>query len=856
MTTPAAHSAHNISRSEAQQRSAILDTASYDVTVDVSGTEPTFPTTTTVHFTCRAPGAHTWIDLVAAAVHSITLNGRAIDPATAFDGTRIALDDLAADNELTIVADGTYMRTGEGLHRFVDPVDNETYLYTQFESADARRMYACFEQPDLKATFQLTVVAPDHWQVLSNSPTPTRTILRPGVARWNFAPSLRMSTYITALVAGPYAEFRDEYAGPNGTYPLGMFCRRSLAEYLDHDEIFLVTKQGFAYFESVFGTPYPFGKYDQIFTAEYNWGAMENAGCVTINEDYIFRSRTTDLAYEQRANTVLHELAHMWFGNLVTMRWWDDLWLNESFAEWAASQASMKATRYTNSWTAFNSVRKSWAYRQDQLPSTHPIAADMVDLDAVRTNFDGITYAKGAAALRQLVAWVGEEEFLAGLRTYFATYAWGNTELSDLLTELEKSSGRDLSSWTAEWLQTSGVNLLRPRITVDADGRYTSVSITQEPPSSPAGLPATLRSHRIRLGLYDRTADGLVRRDTLELDVAGAHTDVPALTGVTQPDLLLLNDDDLTFAKVRLDDRSWRTAVEAMGGLDNSLARSLIWGSAWDMTRDAEVPFGDYLELALAGLLRETDITLVQMTLRQVRTGIDTLAAPALRAGYLERLAATTLAWARESEPSSDHQLACARTFATSCLAPAHLDTLAALLDGSESIPGLAIDTDLRWLFLQRLVVMGRLGDKDIAAELERDNTAAGNQQATFVRASRPTAQAKAEAWTSATTDLDLPNTLLESALAGFQQRDQLELLVPYRERYFAEVVDVWERRTAEMASSVATIGFPAQLIDETTVAMSEEFLARGVNASLARIVSEQADAVRRALRARARDGA
>ncbi len=464
-------------------------------------------------------------------------------------------------------------------------------------------------------------------------------------------------------MAGPYHRVTDSYTGQFGTYPLGVFCRQSLAEFLDADDVFTITKQGFAYFESQFGVAYPFGKYDQSFVPEFNAGAMENAGCVTHHEDYVFRSRVTDAAYEQRSNTILHELAHMWFGDLVTMTWWDDLWLNESFAEWAAHWANANATRHTDAWTTFANLRKAWAYRQDQLPSTHPIAADMVDLDSVRVNFDGITYAKGASALRQLVAWVGEEEFLAGVRNYFVTHAWGNTELRDLLTELEATSGRDLSEWTAEWLQTSGVNLLRPSVEVAADGTYVSVVIEQEPPSSPAGIAPTLRSHRIALGLYDVTESGLVRRERLEIDVVGARTEVPQLAGVRQPDLLLVNDDDLTFAKIRLDERSWDTVAEHLGALVDPLARALVWGAAWDMTRDAEVSTGDFLRLVLSGIDRESDIGVVQGVLRQLKSAIDQFAAPEHRTDYLVRLATAVQGHAEAAEPGSDHQLAFTRGF-------------------------------------------------------------------------------------------------------------------------------------------------------------------------------------------------
>ncbi|MSW11350.1 MAG: aminopeptidase N, partial [Actinobacteria bacterium] len=771
-----------------------------------------------------------------------------------FDGHRIELPNLLAENEVVITADCAYMNTGEGLHRFVDPVDNETYLYTQFESADARRMFACFEQPDLKATFALTVTAPSHWKVVSNSPSPDPEMITPTTSRWTFEATPRMSTYITALVAGPYHEVRDSYTGTFGTYPLGIFCRNSLAQYLDPEDIFDLTKAGFEFFEKQFQIGYPFGKYDQLFVPEFNAGAMENAGCVTFLEDLIFRSRVTDAAYEQRANTILHEMAHMWFGDLVTMTWWDDLWLNESFAEWAAHYANVNATRYVDAWTSFSNQRKAWAYRQDQLPSTHPIAADMVDLDSVRVNFDGITYAKGASALRQLVAWVGEPEFLTGVHNYFVKHAWGNTQLSDLLSELEATSGRDLSGWTDEWLRTSGVNLIRPQFELAADGTYSDFTITQEPPSAPAGLPPTLRSHRMAIGLYDLVAGQLTRRERFELDVVGASTKVPALVGIKQPALLLLNDDDLTFAKVRLDEKSWRTAVEHLGVVDSSLARAIIWGAAWDMTRDAEVSTGDFLALVLSGIGQESDIGVVQGVLRQLKSAIDQFAAPANRSGYLEQLANGVLGFAQDSEPGSDHQLAFARVFNSCATTSAHLDIVAGLLDGSITWSGLKIDTDLRWSLLQRLVVTGRLAEEAIEAELRSDDTATGRRQAAVAFAARPTMVAKELAWADIIERTELPNAILEDTIGGFVQPDQVELLVDYRSKYFAALPQVWAKRTMETSQSITMGLYPAFLVDEETLAQTDAFLAGDLNSALRRLVGEGRDGIERALRARAAD--
>ncbi|HEX6151480.1 aminopeptidase N, partial [Nocardioides sp.] len=566
----------NLTRDEAAQRSALLDVTSYAVDLDLTTSETTFASTTTIRFTCREPGSGTFVDLVDAEVRSITLNGSSLDPAAVYADSRIQLTDLAAENELVVVADCTYSHSGEGLHRFVDPVDDRVYTYTQFEVPDARRVYATFEQPDLKSRFTFQVTAPDHWKVVSNAPTPEPKLLGDGRAVWAFPQTERMSTYITAIVAGEYHAVHHTYEGAHGPIPLGHYCRQSLVEHLDVEELVTTTRQGFEFFEREFGYPYPFHKYDQLYVPEYNMGAMENAGCVTLRDEYLPRSRQDRAFYEFRSSVILHEMAHMWFGDLVTMKWWDDLWLNESFAEWACYHAEVEATEFTDAWTGFTNARKQTGYRQDQLPSTHPIAADNVDLHAVEVNFDMITYAKGASVLKQLVAWVGLEPFLAGLRQYFHDFAFSNTEFVDLLSALEKASGRELDSWAKEWLQTAGVNTLAPTFELADDGSYTSFAVQQTAhPEWP-----TLRRHRIGIGLYDAVVGdkgeaALVRRDRLEIDVHGELTEVPELVGVAQPDLLLLNDDDLTYAKIRLDERSLSTAVESLGRLDDSLARAL-----------------------------------------------------------------------------------------------------------------------------------------------------------------------------------------------------------------------------------------------------------------------------------------
>ena len=747
----------NLTREEAQERATVVSTETYVVELDLTQpSETRFGSTTTIRFG-STPGASTFVDLVDGDISSITLNGSSIDPSVYAD-SRIPLTDLSEDNELRVEATCAYSHSGEGLHRFVDPVDDRPYLYTQFEVPDARRVFTTFEQPDLKATFEFHVTAPSGWQVVSNSPTPEPESVREGVDVWHFVPTERMSTYITALVAGEYHVVRDVHRGEFDDIPLGLFCRQSLVEHLDADDIFDITKQGFGFFEHAFEMAYPFGKYDQLFVPEYNMGAMENAGCVTFRDELLFRSRQTVSAYEQRANTILHEMAHMWFGDLVTMRWWDDLWLNESFAEFAAHHSSVEATRFTEAWTGFTNNRKNWAYRQDQLPSTHPIAADNYDLHAVEANFDGITYAKGASALKQLVAWVGEKDFFAGLRAYFTKHAFSNTELTDLLAELEEASGRDLGEWAQEWLQASGVNTLSPRFDVDDDGVFTSFAVEQTAIES---FP-TLRRHRIAIGLYNQVEGRLVRTERFETDVRGPSTPIPELLDHRQPDLVLLNDDDLTYAKIRLDERSFATLLESIATFDDSLPRALCWGAAWDMTRDAELSSTDFVALVLAGVGTETDLTAVASLLRQGQSAVNLFTSDAARPELAERWESGLRALVEDAEPGSDHQLALVRAYATGASGPGHVREI---LDGA--LKGLSVDTDLRWTLVSALARLGDAAADEIASELESDDTISGQESAAAALAIRPTAEAKAEAWQRAAVDPDTPNETRRSIAHG-----------------------------------------------------------------------------------------
>ncbi|HIZ34874.1 MAG TPA: aminopeptidase N [Candidatus Ruania gallistercoris] len=849
----------NLTRIEARERAQVLSVSEYRVELDLTQGPTTFASRTTVRFTAT-PGASSFIDLIAPTVHEVVLNGRSLPVAEVFADSRIQLADLAAENELRVVADCAYMNTGEGLHRFVDPVDEEVYLYSQFEVADTRRMFAVFEQPDLKATFAFTVTAPEHWQVVSTSPTPEPVPAGAGTATWTFAPTPVLPCYVTAIVAGPYHRVDGDLTSRDGrTVPLGVFCRSSLAEHLDAENIMDITRAGFAFYEEAFDLPYPYEKYDQLFVPEFNAGAMENAGCVTFVENYVFRSKAPEATVERRAVTILHELAHMWFGDLVTMRWWNDLWLNESFAEYASTLATAEATRWTEAWTTFAALEKSWAYRQDQLPSTHPIVAEINDLEDVEVNFDGITYAKGASVLKQLVAWVGQDKFLAGVRAYFRKHAYANTELADLLVELEATSGRDLGAWSRVWLQEAGVTVLRPQVETDSAGRITSFTIAQEAPQS----HPVLRPHRIAVGGYDLDDQGaLVRTHRVELDIDGAATPVPELVGLTRPQLILVNDDDLAYAKIRLDEQSLAVATEHLSDFSSSLPRSLVWGAAWDMTRDGEWPARRYLELLLANLGAETDSTTTLVLLRQLATAVDFYTDPAGRDQVAVQVADRLWVLARAAEAGSDSQFQLARAFAGRASTPEHTGILHGLLSGAVTLPGLSVDTDLRWELLTALVTAGAAGEEQIAAELAQDATATGQRAAAAARAAIPTAAAKEAVWTSVVDSDELPNAVQAAVIGGFGRSHDRSLLAPFAERYFDSIERIWAERTNEMAQNIVIGLYPAKLADldgssgVDVLARTDEFLSALGDRSpaLRRLVVESRDTVRRALAAQARD--
>ncbi|ELT44063.1 aminopeptidase N [Arthrobacter nitrophenolicus] len=863
----------NLQRDEAAERSALITTTSYDVSLDVrQAADPDVPGYTSrsvITFSAAEAGTSTFLDFIGGGVHSVFLNGKGLRVEDVVDGARIRLDNLQLENQVTVTGTALYSRSGEGMHRFVDPADGQCYLYTQYEPADARRVFANFEQPDLKATFTFHVMAPADWHVASNGVETARTLLTsdPATARWDFATTEPMSTYITTVLAGPYFKAEDRWQatlddGTSLDIPLALYCRASMADSFDAEELFRVTRNGLDFFNRLFAYPYPWGKYDQAFVPEYNLGAMENPGLVTFTDSYVFTSRATDAQYQGRANTLLHEMAHMWFGDLVTMQWWDDLWLKESFADYMGTLGVDRATGWDSAWVSFANKRKAWAYVQDQLPTTHPIVADIPDLEAAKQNFDGITYAKGASVLKQLVAYVGFDAFIAGSREYFRKHAYSNTTLADLLAALSAASGRDLSGWARKWLQTAGISTLALEVTPDAtdDGAIGSVAIVQEAADPVTGRDKP-RPHRLRVGLYDFDASGaLVRTGSVETDVDGSATPVPDLAGKPRPALLLLNDDDLTYAKVRLDPVSLDTVLASLDRIIDPMARALCWTALWNSARDGENPAARYVDAVAAFGPAETGIGVLLNILENACTAVERYTPAAGRDGVRSSFLAAVAAELDRAAPGSDHQLAWARTLGTlSRHEPALLPRLRGLLDGTAPLEGLAVDAERRWHLWHALAANGQATLAELDAELARDTTASGRAGHATAVAARPDPAVKAAAWQEAVHGTALSNQQLSATISGFTTAPA-GLLDPYVEPYFECLRDVWDGRSIEIASRIVRGLFPLNQdlaegmapADHPVLRRTDDWLAASADAprALRRIIVEQRSHLLRALTA------
>ncbi|MDK6807850.1 aminopeptidase N [Corynebacterium sp. HMSC062E11] len=830
----------NLTHAEATARSTALRLSTYDLHLDVTSA-PTdadsYEVTSRITFTTTKP--ETFVDYLGKAVHAVRVNDKEVE--NTFDGGRVYLSNLPVGEELTVEITGSsyYSRTGQGLHRMHDQADDTTYLYSHLEPSDARRIFPCFDQPDLKASYEVHLTGPEGWQLLSNQPEISREKTDSGEVA-HFAPTPLLSTYLTAFAAGPYVEKHSTWTAPDGSLEVELraFARASMAEYLD-DEILQVTAQGMDFFHSSFGYPYPWGKYDSIFVPEYNLGAMENPGLVTFTEHYLFRSAATRAQHAGRTNTILHEMSHMWFGDLVTPQWWDDLWLKESFAEFMGADSSVHATEYTEAWVNFAGQRKNWAYLQDQLPTTHPIKAEIPDVDAARQNFDGITYAKGAAVLKQLVHYVGRENFYAGARDYFQEHAFAAATFEDLLTALKKHTDRDLDAWSTAWLRTWGPDTLTPELHTDGD-KIHELAIAVE-------AEDTTRPHRLNVALFD---DSLNKYATLDVDLEGERTILDEASGLQAPALLLLNDGDHTYAKVRFDETSLETIRTRLSEVPDELSRAVIWTSLWNLTRDGEWPVRSYLDTVLNHAPAESNPTLLTTAFANARYAIDHFVSEddreEIRADYAERL------WEvlQQAPAGSDAQLTVARAAIQAFAAnPAESGTprLRALYDGS--LDGLALDPDIRWAILRALAARDAVNSDELEAEKERDNTLTG--AAAYLGASHafPSAELKREVFDLVRTPGKYSNAEVDSLLAAFNAPCSAHLTEAFAQEYFDSLAKLWEEHPIEIANRLVRGLYPDLAMAD---AATSEFLSSERPRALRRVLLECQDALRRAQRVRA----
>lgn len=810
----------------------------YEVRLNLDSGDETFTSDTNVTFECKQPGAATFIEFIGPAVERMELNGKAIER-SAFDGGRIQLDGLEEHNVLRVSAIAKYMRDGTGLHRFQDPLDGRIYMHTSVESNDAHRVFTCFDQPDLKGTFTFEVQAPADWTVVSNTPGESNA----GV--WRFPTTKVISTYLSALVAGHYYDVHQQHRN----IAMGLYCRQSLSQYLDPDEFFEITRAGLDYFEARYGIPYMFGKYDQLLVPEFSPGAMENPGCVTFNERYLFRSRVTQAARQRRAETILHEMAHMWFGDYVTMKWFDDLWLNESFATYMGSLASAEATRFKKAWTHFAAETEVAARVHDELPTTHPIVADIPDVDSVHLNFDAITYNKGGAVLKQLAALLGDETFFKGVHAYLQSHAYGNATLADFLAALEDAAGRDLKAWGHVWLEEAGLNTLAAEVEVE-DGHVKSARMLQTARDD----HPVLRPHHLRVGLFDANEGGLVRRRAVELDVDGDRTPIPQLAGERVPDLVLVNDGDLAYAKVKLDRRSLETLRRSRMALDDDLARALLWGDLWDMVRNSELHASDYVGTSLLSIDIETDPPVFQSLMLRLFAAFEKYAHPANRGTLREGLARVAYERLQSIAPGSDLQVHWTLAFIDAARQPADVAWVAGLLDGATKPEGLVVDFAIRWDAVFALATIGVAGPEVIADELERDPTDIGRREAAAANAARPVKEAKAQAWEAVTLDDRLPLATKRAIAFGFHRPDQESLLEGYVQPYFGTLLPFWESHDIDEALMFVRSMYPVTIITPEVVAMVDQYLQRNLPGPMRRALLESQDLTKRALRTRALD--
>ena len=843
-----------LSQDEAVARARLVSEISYEIHLDLVAGASSYRGDVTIRFDFAASddGAAdgVFLDQRGGGIERIEVNGEEIEVGPGEYRIGLPAAALQASNVVRVGYEHEYDHTGDGFHQFIDPEDGSEYLYSNFEPYNAHRLFPCFDQPDLKASYDLTVDAPSDWELIANGPELGREELKDGRLRRRFAPAERFSTYLFALIAGPYHVVRNEHRG----VPLGFFCRRSLVRHLDEDELFEVTKQGLDFYGGFFDYAYPFGKYDQIFVPEFNFGAMENIGAVTHSERMVFRDPPTENQRLGRAEVLLHEMAHMWFGNLVTMRWWNDLWLNESFATYMAYLAMVEATRFGTAWQAFNSGMKAWAYRQDQLVTTHPIAGQVRDTDETFLNFDGITYGKGAAVLKQLVAAVGMDGFREGMRIYFRRHAFGNTTLAEFLDAIGEGAGRDLHGWAALWLETASLNTLAASWEVE-DGRLAGLAIAQ---TAPEDYP-TLRPHRLDLALVGAgDGDGEAAVETLAVSVEGDRTVVEEAAGRDAPQLVVPNHNDHAFVKVALDERSLRFIGDHLERVGDPLLRQLIGQSLWNMVRDQQLRSTDYLSLIASKVTSETDTELIESVLATAIAAIARYVPAEQRDEQAHRF--SEVAWEAlqalpEGEAGDDLRIIWARTLIGVAITPSDIRRVISLADGELSAPGLTIDQEMRWDIAARAVAHGVEGaEARVEAERERDPSDRGERAAIRAAVATPSEAAKEAAWERIHGEGYGSLHLTAAAMSGFHWNVQRELLDPWVEEFFERAPAVFGERQNEFTRAWFANLFPHYRIEQAVLDRSRALLGEIGDGLplLARSLREANDDLERAIRCRA----
>ncbi len=749
-----------LTQSEAATRSALLDVQRYDIAVDMTGLleGEVFASVSTITFTCSEPGETTFVD-VAMDIARATLNGTDVDVSQAADG-RLPLPALAADNVLVIEASTTNTATGEGILRTVDPTDKLVYVWTSLEPDEARRVWACFDQPDLKAPHRFVVTAPSSWVVTSNGAPESIVDADAGVGMdakvWTYPDTPRLSTYVVVVNAGPFHEVRRQHDG----YDLGFYCRQSLVPILerDLDELVTLTRQGLAFFGEQFACPFPQERYDQVFVPNLG-GAMENWGCVTYGDGQLFRTPPTHAQRAVRAEFIFHEMAHMWFGDLVTMQWWDDLWLNEAFASWAANWGMAGASEFTDQWATFLAVSKRTAYEMDMSPASHPIRSDVADVASAMANFDAITYVKGQSVLHQLVAYIGEEAFVAGLQDYFSRYAFSNTRLSDLMDCYSRASGRDLSAWTKAWLDEAGTDV------ISLSGGELLVETAE------GGEP---RPHHLDIAVFDTSGDELVPVGRSSHEVTGPRTAVDLPAG----DLRLVNAGDYTFAAVRPDATSLEQMLTRIDQLTDPLDRALVAATAGQLLLLGHVAPRDVAASLTRALAAETSPALIEPFLGQALQVADRWAPAAESPDLLRGLADAVIGLV----DLPDARQAALRTLAASASTDAHWAVL-------EEAAGRATDLDLAWRMAVRRSELGDYDEDHVRRLLESDPDPDAGMRRLAVLAARPDLEAKEEVWRAFFVDYAVPASRETLVLGStFWRPGQAELLAPFTHRYLDEL--------------------------------------------------------------------